>query len=786
MNKPDLSRCLKFIDDGFSLLTVGAGKKPNFSWKREQTKAPTKLEFEHRYNYTGGRFFERKLEDGTMEQCEIESTKGVGIITGYKDLEVIDVDLKIFETLKDQQEFWNEYCDYLRESIDDFDNKIVIYKTINNGYHLLYKCSKIAGNVKIAKIKGHKEAVIESRGIGGYVWMYDNQISKNGYDAIKYISEKERDLIWDISRHFGYIEQQPIAPHAIVKSQIKSDITVWEDYNQKNRIWDLICDEFDIVKKLYDRLIIKRHGATSASSGSIFLKDNKMFLFSTGTNYPAEKPLSPFDIYAIRYFFGDYSAAAKDLYKKNYGERYQHETKMTTNVSIKEDVVKKEDLKKVDFPIDIFPDDLQAYMTACNDTLNSSFDYMGCAFLWVLSLIIGNSVKIKVKGGWIESGTVWISLVGEAGIGKTPSTNRIISPLKKINNLEIKRYIKHREKFEEYSALDKKDKKNCEEVKKPIKTQIIVSDFTVEAITDLHEENKNAIGVFCDELAGWYKDMNKYRAGSDLEFWLSSWSNEGIAVNRKTAKSSFVESPILPVLGGIQPKILTQFFTEENKDNGFIDRMLTTYPDLTVDEYNDDELDDDTIEFYNDYVINFYDTIKNTIIKKDAEDEIIPIIADLSSGAKRIWIRLFNEITGWQNGDNENEYMKSMYPKQKSYIPRFALLLNTLYWKHDANRFKLNSISEEAMIGAEKLFRYFVYMAKKHKIETTEYCATKKIIEKNEAKTTAEKINEILVNQPDIKASTIASLLGISKRRVYELIKKRTENATKTLPDRNK
>jgi len=172
---------------------------------------------------------------------------------------------------------------------------------------------------------------------------------------------------------------------------------------------------------------------------------------------------------------------------------------------------------------------------------------------------------------------VWICCVGKPGIGKTPSINHIIFPLTKKNNKEIKNYIKEKEKYDNYYELDKKEREQVEEIKKPMKSQFIANDVTIEALIDLHEESKNSVGVFKDELAGWFKDMNKYRAGSDLEFWLSSWSNKGVAVNRKTSKNSFVESPIIPVLGGIQPSILTNFFTDENKDNGFIDRMLTCF-----------------------------------------------------------------------------------------------------------------------------------------------------------------------------------------------------------------
>ena len=768
MNKPTLSRCFKLLDDGFSLITVGENKKPNFAWKKCQTVPYSHSDFEKVYEYNGGKTY---VDKSTGEIIEIKPSIGIGIATGYNNIEVIDIDLKVLPTLKDQQDFWNEYTMYLKESIDDFDTKFVIYKTVNNGYHIIYKCVKLSGNLKIAKLQGVKEAIIESRGIGGYVWIYDNQVSKNGYDNVQEISEKDRDLLWEISRSFNYVEQQPEQPKEIIKEYKKNEnsITPWEDFNNQTRVWDLVSYEFSIVKKLSDKLIIRRHGATSASSGSIFTKDNKMYLFSTGTIYPNEKPLSPFDIYAIKNYNGDFRAAAKDLYSKNYGSRNVKECSIKT-VDIIHEKTEEKLPSKIIFPLEIFPKDIQTYMLTCNKTLNSNIDYMGCSFLWLLSLIVGNSVKVRVKGGWIESGVVWLSLVGDAGIGKTPSISRIIYPLEKINNAEIKKYIKNSKLYEAYNELDKKEKQNNQEVKKPFKTQFIISDFTVEAATDLHEERKNGVGIFCDEQAGWFKDMNKYRAGSDLEFWLSSWSNKGIAMNRKTAKSSFVESPILPVLGGIQPKILVQFFTEENKDNGFIDRMLTTYPDAFVDFYNEEDMPDHIIEWYNDYVVNFFNHINHDVIKYDPDGEIKSKIANLSPGAKKLWIDIFNEITNYQNSDDENEYMKSMYPKQKSYIPRFALLLNTLYSYDDPTSNYIDVISEEAMKGAIKLSNYFVMMAKKHKINSMEYSEVKKVVVQNENKSTKEKIIEILKKDPKAKVSSISNILGVSRKTVYQYV----------------
>ena len=97
----------------------------------------------------------------------------------------------------------------------------------------------------------------------------------------------------------------------------------------------------------------------------------------------------------------------------------------------------------------------------------------------------------------------------------------------------------------------------------------------------------------------------------------------------------------------------------------------------------------------------------------------MPRIATFSEEAKGEWKRIFNEISLRQNDENENEYLKSMYPKQKAYIPRFCALI------HVFNEFFTQSgntllISKESVLKAEKLSRYFVATAKKVKIDSEE------------------------------------------------------------------
>jgi hypothetical protein len=738
--KQSIERLNRLLDSNLSIIPIGDNKKPTIAWKQYQTEKITKDLLIDNY----------------------QSAKGFGIITGFNNLEVIDIDCKVLSSLKEQNDFWNEFLSFLKDNIDDFDKKFVIYKTINKGYHIIYRCKTITNNKKIAKLKDHPEALIESRGIGGYVFIYDNQISELSYTDIQEIEEQDRNILWDICKTYNYNETELKPSDKEVKDYKDQELTTWDDFNNKTSIFDIISNDFEIVRNINDRYIIKRFGSKSIHSGYVYKNSGCMFLFSTGTIYPNEKLISPFAAYAIKNHNGDFKAAASDLYKKGFGSRIVKEIELKEKPEINnQDLI---------FPIDIFPEPIQNYILECANTLNSSIDYMGCSMMWLASVVIGNSVQVEVKKGWLECSTLWIALVGKAGIGKTPSISNIINPLLWLNNREIKKYIRQRERFEAYEKLDKKQKEYQEEIKEPKKSQFIANDITIEALVDLHQESKNSVGVFKDELAGWFKDMNKYRAGSDLEFWLSSWSGKSVNLNRKTAKSSFVDKPCIPVLGGIQPNIFNLFYTEENKDNGFVDRMLLSYPDLVVNPYSDKDIDQDLLEWFNNSMIKFFDTIKYKVIEFDQDGEIKPNIAYFDNEAKKEWVRIFNEITEIQNSDSENEYMKSMLPKQKTYIPRFALILNAINNLYD-NSGDILLISKESMLKAEKLSKYFIAMAKKIKINSIENQDLKKLINNNQNKTIKEKILEVYKENPEFNRVELAEILGISRKTIYKHLK---------------
>jgi len=674
----------KLAGQGYSIIPVDQDKRPIGSWKQYQTS------------------------NRSPDDVESLNSPLFGLVTGYNDVEVIDIDLKVIVGLQQQKKWWQEYLSFIKDNIEDFEDKVVIAKTRNAGYHILYKCEQPSGNTKIACLKDQKEAIIESRGVGGMVVLYESFITNRQYHQIDYITEREREIIWSISRTFNYVNE--IAPDEPKKSEYKGEkITPWADYNSRHTAMDLIQDDFVIVRNTTQSYIIKRHGATSPHSGYVYKDSGCMYLFSTGTIYPNEQLLSPFAIYAYKNHNGDFNRAASDLYKQGYG------TRQVPEVKFKEPIA-KDVIERIQFPIDVFPDNIQKYMLLSDQTLGLSVDFMGSSFLWM-------------------------------------------------------DYAKQYAKWREYEALDKKEKQYAEEIQKPLSRQFLVNDITLEALVDLHEQNPNAVGVFKDELAGWFKDMNKYRQGSDLEFWLSTWSGTSISLNRKTSKSAFVDKPFLPVLGGIQPGVFEDFTTGSNKENGFVDRILISYPELIVNRYNDSHMDEDVIEWYRSYVLSLRDVVNKKLLRYNDKGEIDSIVAKFDSEAQKEWIRIHDKITDIQNSDEENEYMKSMLPKQKSYIPRFALIMQFI-WSSEDDSYTFATIKKESLLRAERLSQYFINMSKLVKMDVKEKNEMRMISKSTGSMDPFEQFKAMYKMNPQISKTTASEILEVSRKTIHRWVTK--------------
>ena len=83
MIKLDIQKCNNLIERGFSLITATADKIPVGSWKQAQETATD-------------------IEGFRVKYLKAKA-KAVGIVTGFNDLECLDVDLKVFSTAREKK-----------------------------------------------------------------------------------------------------------------------------------------------------------------------------------------------------------------------------------------------------------------------------------------------------------------------------------------------------------------------------------------------------------------------------------------------------------------------------------------------------------------------------------------------------------------------------------------------------------------------------------------------------------------------------------------------------------
>ena len=110
-----------------------------------------------------------------------------------------------------------------------------------------------------------------------------------------------------------------------------------------------------------------------------------------------------------------------------------------------------------------------------------------------------------------------------------------------------------------------------------------------------------------------------------------------------------------------------------------------------------------------------------------------------------------------------------MLPKQKSYIPRFAMILNILMSSY-ADDMNANLITKEAMLKAERLSDYFINMSKLVKQDAQEKADLRKL-----AANGMNKYDQFVsMYKSDIKLNrtTASEILQVSRRTVLNWITK--------------
>ncbi|MFK7811210.1 MAG: DUF3987 domain-containing protein [Maribacter sp.] len=347
------------------------------------------------------------------------------------------------------------------------------------------------------------------------------------------------------------------------------------------------------------------------------------------------------------------------------------------------------------FPIDVLPKRISKIILEANDKYQFPMDYLGSGVIAAASTAIGLKYRLAVKDGWEQKINLFTVIVGRPGDSKSHALKFCFNPILERDSAYFKEYAKL---IQEYES----DKENRGSNEKPVLKKSLISDFTPEALITVHNNNKNGICIYVDELNGWLKNFNRYNNSGEAETYLSLWSGTPISIDRASGKSFRIDNPFVGVIGSTQISVLKQFAMGGRSSNGFMDRLLFVYPhDLKTIKWNIKNVDSN--------LISSYRSIINRLIHEDYNPEALPIEKE----AKEF---LFE----WQNNRLDDylfDYERSIEVKLQEYVLRFALILQLLFFAtNEADKIQ---VEMKAVKGALKLFQYFRVNAIKVRAQTT-------------------------------------------------------------------
>jgi hypothetical protein len=294
-----------------------------------------------------------------MLNCE-----AVGLVCGKLsgNIEVIDIDEKYSLDGK----LYENYKRLIADINPDLLRKLVIQKTMNNGYHLIYRCEKIEGNLKLAsrsttrdeKNKTYLEelasgstkevalkragndkvrVLLETRGEGGMVVCYPSkgyELLYGDWYSISEITVDERETLINLARQFNEVIEDYRPQQKVDNRKGIKGLSPFEDYNDRGDVVALLEQHgWKVVKNKGAKTLMLRPGQTSAIHSGNYDFDKKWFsVFTTSTEFDPQKAYQPYAVYAILECNKDFTAASKKLYEDGYGERREVERELNQKI----------------------------------------------------------------------------------------------------------------------------------------------------------------------------------------------------------------------------------------------------------------------------------------------------------------------------------------------------------------------------------------------------------------------------------------------------------------------
>jgi putative DNA primase/helicase len=250
------------------------------------------------------------------------------------------------------------------------------------------------------------------------------------------------------------------------------------------------------------------------------------------------------------------------------------------------------------FPLEALPESCRRLVEEAAASIVCPPEFVAVPLLATLGSAIGMSRVVRLKQGWTESAAIYAAIVALPGTKKTPAFKEAARPAHE-KQADYRREYREAKKAYEEQRADRRgeDEEDTDEEQQPKPTlkRTVVEDTTVEALSVVLEENPRGVLLARDELSAFVRGMDQYKnhRGSDRQFYLSTWSNSAVSVDRKNLEEPIIlATPFVGVVGSIQPGVLPELIANRQgrEGDGFLDRFLFSYPEPMLSRWSDEEI----------------------------------------------------------------------------------------------------------------------------------------------------------------------------------------------------
>lgn len=313
-----LRTALEFAANGICAVPVATdgSKRPALSnWKQYQERLPDPQELLTWFQTAEGVGVICGKVSGNLEMLELE---------GRAVADKLHLDLKEMAHKSGLGDVW------------DCINAGYVEVTPSGGLHWLYRIDgEVPGNTKLARRPGENggiDVLAETRGEGGFVIVAPTNgtchpsggawtMLVGGPKSIPTLTVAERDQL-----HKLFVTFDAIPKHESITEDIKQraeGLTPGDDYNAKVS-WEQILEPLGWSKVYTTRDKVtawRRPGKDDGISATTNHAGNdKLFVFSTSTQFEAERSYSKFAVFTLVEHNGDFGASARALRSQGYGE----------------------------------------------------------------------------------------------------------------------------------------------------------------------------------------------------------------------------------------------------------------------------------------------------------------------------------------------------------------------------------------------------------------------------------------------------------------------------------